>query len=77
MTTNVQCLAMERHFTVKEVAEMWGISQDLVRDVFRGEPGVLRIERPETRKKRGYATIRVPQTVMESVHRRLTKGRAA
>ena len=67
--------ALERHFTVKEVAEMWGISQDLVRDVVRDEPGVLRIERPETRKKRGYATVRVPQSVMERVHLRLTKRR--
>ena len=70
-------LATERHYTVREVAELWGISQDLVRDVFRQEPGVLRIERPETRKKRGYATIRIPQSVMERVHLRLTKGQAA
>jgi len=51
---------------------MWGLSNDLTRDIFRHEPGVLRIDRPETRKKRGYLSIRIPQSVVDRVHLRLT-----
>jgi hypothetical protein len=51
---------------------MWGLSNDLTRDIFRDEPGVLRIDRPETRKKRAYLTIHIPQSVVARVHLRLT-----
>jgi hypothetical protein len=62
----------ERHYTATEIAQQWGISVDLARDTFRGEPGVLRFNRPGTRTKRSYSTIRVPESVMIRVHRRLS-----
>jgi hypothetical protein len=65
----------EKHYTAIEVGHMWGISTDLARDLFRDEPGVLRIERPETRRKRGYLTIRIPQSVVDRVHVKLTAAR--
>ncbi len=30
----------ERHFTVPELAEMWNLSREFVRQVVQGEPGV-------------------------------------
>jgi len=65
----------EKHYAVAEIAEQWGISADLVRDTFKDEPGVLRFVRPGTRVKRGYSTIRVPESVLVRVHTRLTSGK--
>jgi hypothetical protein len=42
-----------RHYTVQEIGKMWKLSETMVRDLFREEPGVLRAERPRTRFKRG------------------------
>ena len=52
---------LERHYTPKELAELWGISDDIVRAWFEREDGVLRIDRPETRNKRRYTTLRIPK----------------
>lgn len=61
----------ERHYSVKEIAVMWGLSQDVVRELFADEPGVLVIgDKTGRRKKRRYATLRIPESVVERVHRR-------
>ena len=65
----------EKHYAVAEISEQWGISPDLVRDTCKDEPGVLRFVRPGTRVKRGYSTIRVPESVLVRVHTRLTSGK--
>lgn len=63
-----------RHYTVAEIAQLWNLSDDAVRKIFENEPGVLAIRdtRPRLRKRR-YTTLRIPQDVVERVHRRLTK----
>ncbi len=33
--------AFERHFSVEELAECWHLSDDFVRRLFLGEPGVV------------------------------------
>ena len=54
----------ERHYSVTEVAGIWNLSRDSVRRIFRREPGVLVIgER--------YITLRIPESVLQRVHRRL------
>src|ERR1700738_1929469 len=57
------------HFTVAELAKAWGLSTETIRNIFRSEPGVLKIGRPESKYRRGYTTIRIPQDVAERVHR--------
>jgi len=64
--------ASERHFTVAEISSMWGVSEDLVRDIFRDESGVLRIRRPATKMKRGYSTLRVPESTLDRVYSELS-----
>jgi len=63
--------AMEKHFSPQEVAKMWGLCEDTIRDLFRGEPDVLHITRPKTRGKRTYTTLRIPLSVLLRVHRRM------
>jgi len=63
---------IERHYAVTEIAEMWNLSVDKVRDIFENEPGVLLLGERSPRHKRRYVTLRIPQTVLERVHCRLS-----
>jgi hypothetical protein len=61
--------ALEQHFTPVALSKLWGLSVDLVRDLFRNRPGVLRIDRPETMHKRGYSSMRIPASLAEQVYK--------
>jgi hypothetical protein len=63
-----------KHYTVNEIAELWSLSDDAVRKIFEKEPGVLLIadQKPRIRRRR-YTTLRIPEFVVERVHRRLSK----
>jgi hypothetical protein len=63
-------LALERHYSVSEVAKMWALSEKTVRRMFEDEDGVLQWGSPETRRKRGYITLRIPESVLYRVHRK-------
>lgn len=62
--------ALEKHYSVPEIATLWGLSEDTIRALFRNHPGVLKIASPELvrRKKRGYCVLRVPESVLQKVH---------
>jgi hypothetical protein len=70
-TTHTAVPDVERHFTVAELSRRWFFSQNTIRRLFNREPGVVRIARPQTRTKRGYTSIRIPERIAERVHRRL------
>lgn len=59
----------ERHYSVTEVAVLWNLSRDSVRRIFRREPGVLVIGDR-------YVTLRIPESVLQRVHRRLANADA-
>jgi predicted DNA-binding protein YlxM (UPF0122 family) len=61
----------ERHYTVAEIAETWNLSRDVVRKLFEREPEVLVIGDDGTRNKRRYRTLRIPESVMQRLHRPL------
>ena len=64
-------LANEKHYSVVELAKLWALSERTIRRMFESEPGVLCWGSSERRFKRGYKTVRIPETVMLRVHRRL------
>lgn len=66
--------AFEKHYCVSEVAELWGLSERTIRRIFTDEPGVIKWESGETRYKRGYTTLRIPESVVHRVHRKLRKA---
>jgi hypothetical protein len=66
--------AGERHYTVAEIAEMWNLSNDAVRRLFSKEPGVLILGNRPRGTKRRYTTLRIPQSVLDRVHRILSFG---
>jgi len=61
----------ERHYTVAEIAEAWSLSTDTVRKLFEREPDVFVFGNDAPKGKRHYRTLRIPQSVVERVYRRL------
>jgi hypothetical protein len=65
-------MADEKHYTPAELAETWGVSVQTVRDLFKDEEGVLKLGSDGTRTRRAYKTLRIPRSVAERVHTRLS-----
>jgi hypothetical protein len=64
---------VEHHYSPAELAELWGLSADSVRRLFVSEPGVLVVESVSGRyRRRRYRTLRIPASVAERVHRRMS-----
>ena len=63
-------ITFERHFSVEQLAEQWGMSEDFVRRLFLHEPDVVVFwkQRPG---RRVYRTLRIPESVAQRVHRRM------
>jgi hypothetical protein len=62
----------EKHFTPAELAKIWGVSVQTIRDLFKDEDGVLKLGSDGTRIRRAYKTLRIPHSVAERVHTRLS-----
>ena len=60
---------IEKHYSVCDLAAMWSLSENTIRRMFENEPGVLKWGTTESRYKRRYTTLRVPETVVLRVHR--------
>jgi hypothetical protein len=67
-------LAREKHYSVIEIAKLWALSEKTVRKIFESEPGVIHWTADERLHKRGYRTIRVPESVLHRVHRKLCRA---
>ena len=63
--------ALEKHYAVGEVADMWNLSDETIRRLFRDEPGVIKIGDEERRRKRAYFVLRIPESVVLRVHEKL------
>jgi len=65
---------MEKHYTVKEVAEIFGLSDDIARRIFQKEPGVLNFAMPNKQSKSSGRNrlLRIPQSVLRRVCERRT-----
>jgi transcriptional antiterminator len=68
-----QSMATEKHYSPADIAQQWGISERTVGRMFANEEGVLEWGRDETLHKRGYKTIRIPESVLLRVHRKLRR----
>lgn len=69
LLTNIMA---EKHYAPDELAELWGVSTETIRSIFRDEPGVLKIGKTGGKYKRGYVTLRIPESVAERIHQRLS-----
>jgi len=65
--------ALERHYSVSDLVELWGLSEKTIRRIFGTERGVLEWGHGDARFKRAYKTLRIPESVVQRVHRRMRK----
>ena len=65
-------LKEERFFTPQELASLWNVSVQTIREIFQREEGVLKIGPDGTRSRRRYKTLRIPESVAERVQTRLS-----
>jgi hypothetical protein len=73
-TAPTNIVSVERHYSPAEVGKMWNLSADCVRNIFENEAGVLVIGNSITRRgRRSYKTLRIPQSVLDRVHKRFSK----
>jgi hypothetical protein len=63
----------EKHYSPADLAKAWSFDVETVRNIFRDEPGVLKIGDKNPRHKRPYLTLRIPESVAVRVHKRLTE----
>jgi hypothetical protein len=67
-TTHAAGTLLERHFTVRTLAELWSLSEDTVQHWFESEEGVIKLGSDGARGKRRRITLRVPESVAERVY---------
>jgi hypothetical protein len=65
-------VATDKHYTPVELAKAWGVSVQTIREIFGKEEGVLKIGSNGTRSRRRYKTLRIPESVVDRVHTRLS-----
>ena len=61
--------ALEKHYRVRELASLWGFSDNTIIRLFAAEPGVIRLESGTVKRK--YTTLSIPESVAFRVHQRL------
>jgi hypothetical protein len=67
-------LSEEKYYTPQELASIWRFSPATIRNLFRNEPGVLRLEGAGSAcGKRSYTTFSIPESVALRVRERLTQ----
>ena len=60
-------IAVEKHYRVNDLAELWGVSGNSIRRLFQAEPGVLKIGTAR------YVTLSIPESVAMRVHHSLSE----
>ena len=63
--------ALDKHYRVRELAMLWGFSDNTIIKLFTPEPGVIRLESCAGRRK--YTTLSIPESVALRVHQRLSQ----
>jgi hypothetical protein len=69
----VKSVVDERHYSPTELAKTWGVDVETIRNLFRNEPGVMKIGDKNPKHKRPYLTLRIPESVALRLHRRLAE----
>jgi len=55
----------EKHYRVSEVARMWGLGRETIRQLFKDEPGVLKVK---LGKKGAHTSMSIPASIVARVH---------
>jgi hypothetical protein len=71
--TYTNLIVDEKHYSPADLAKAWGVNVETIRNVFREEPGVVKIGEKAPSHRRPYLTLRIPQSVAVRVHKRLSE----
>jgi hypothetical protein len=64
----------ERHFTPRQLAELWVLDESTIRRMFMDEPGVMKYGKSSRRDgRRDYVTLRIPESVARRVYAKRTR----
>lgn len=67
--------AMEKHYSLAQIAEAWGVSYATVWRMFRDMPGAADLSvRKTSQKSRSYRLLRIPESVVARVHAERANG---
>ena len=66
--------AMEKHYTLKQIAEEWQISVRVARRIFRDQPGAVDVRNKTSLTSRAYTILRIPASVAARVHEQRNAG---
>lgn len=61
----------EKHYRVSELAQLWGLGRETVRNLVKDDPGVVKLKKGV---KRALTTYSVPESVARRIHTRLLTG---
>jgi hypothetical protein len=61
---------IEKHYRVKELSQLLGMSRQTIQRLFVDEPGVMAIGKPRTRHRRPHLTLLIPESVVARVKSR-------
>jgi hypothetical protein len=66
----------ERHYRVQELAQLWRLSRQTIAQLFKDEPGVIKIGKGlgRYRRKRPHLTLIIPESVAMRVKTRLASS---
>lgn len=67
-------LALEKHYRMKELAALWGVSVKTVTRLFANEAGVIQIGNHGTGNRK-CVVLSIPESVALRVHERLSHHR--
>jgi hypothetical protein len=68
--SGIASIALQEHFTCRELAEKWHMSESTVFKLFVGEAGIIKLGSRSARK-RTKVSIRIPLSVAERVYKAL------
>jgi hypothetical protein len=64
----VDVAALERHYRVSELAELWGLGRETIRKLVKDDPGVIKVR---LGRKKAHTTYSVPESAARRIHTRL------
>lgn len=69
-------MAAERHYTPREIADMWNVSLQTVIRSFQDVEGVLKISYPRevARTRKPRTLLRIPASVLDRFHQQRSAG---
>jgi hypothetical protein len=69
-TRRMKLAALEKHYSVQEVVDLWGWSESTVRRRFRNHPAVLKLGHAEGVQSgsRPYTKLAIPESVLLETH---------